>query len=265
MCLEDLGSLMTFGEGLAEKVNEWIEAVGETLLTEIPRLWEALNERIAEYAEGFDGVWGFSFTLMADHFREAIETMLVEGGNFGDAMKQMASGFAQSMVAAMVEIATNRLALWALEKTFLGSQKAGDVARVSGEALAGVELASINAYASTAAIPVTGPASAPAAATAARAFTQPLALAAAAAAASSLAGMAHDGIQSVPREGTWLLDRNERVLSSDQNADLIDFLNSGESLPLHAPGRHWNTLAVSGGHSACSATWTGRTFAPWKF
>ena len=33
-------------------------------------------------------------------------------------------------------------------------------------------------------------------------------------------GMAHDGIDYVPKEGTWLLDKGERVLSPRQNADL---------------------------------------------
>ena len=32
-------------------------------------------------------------------------------------------------------------------------------------------------------------------------------------------GMAHDGIDYVPKEGTWLLDKGERVLSPRQNAD----------------------------------------------
>ncbi|WP_337158142.1 phage tail tape measure protein [Pseudomonas putida] len=46
--------------------------------------------------------------------------------------------------------------------------------------------------------------------------------------ASSLAliGMAHDGIESVPREGTWLLDKGERVVDRRTNADLKDFLAS---------------------------------------
>jgi len=43
----------------------------------------------------------------------------------------------------------------------------------------------------------------------------------------ALAGMAHDGIDSVPREGTWLLDKGERVVDQRTNADLKDFLSSG--------------------------------------
>lgn len=39
-------------------------------------------------------------------------------------------------------------------------------------------------------------------------------------------GMAHNGIDSIPSEGTWLLDKGERVLSPRQNSDLTQFLNS---------------------------------------
>lgn len=40
-------------------------------------------------------------------------------------------------------------------------------------------------------------------------------------------GMAHDGIDSIPREGTWLLDKGERVVDRRTNADLKEFLSGG--------------------------------------
>ncbi|ENX29122.1 MULTISPECIES: tape measure protein [Acinetobacter] len=39
-------------------------------------------------------------------------------------------------------------------------------------------------------------------------------------AAQAIAGMAHDGIDNIPKEGTWLLDKGERVVDSRTNADL---------------------------------------------
>ena len=39
--------------------------------------------------------------------------------------------------------------------------------------------------------------------------------------------MAHDGITEVPREGTWLLDKGERVVDSRTNADLKQALGNG--------------------------------------
>lgn len=44
--------------------------------------------------------------------------------------------------------------------------------------------------------------------------------------AQALMGMAHSGIDSVPREGTWLLDKGERVVDSRTNQDLKRYLNA---------------------------------------
>ena len=42
-------------------------------------------------------------------------------------------------------------------------------------------------------------------------------------------GMAHDGIDSIPQEGTWLLDKGERVVDSRTNGDLKNFLSEKRS------------------------------------
>jgi hypothetical protein len=39
--------------------------------------------------------------------------------------------------------------------------------------------------------------------------------------------MAHDGIDNIPKEGTWLLDKGERVVDSRTNADLKNYLANG--------------------------------------
>ena len=44
----------------------------------------------------------------------------------------------------------------------------------------------------------------------------------------SLQGMAHDGIDNVPKEGTWLLDKGERVVDSRTNADLKNYLSNSK-------------------------------------
>src|SRR5690606_11651517 len=50
-------------------------------------------------------------------------------------------------------------------------------------------------------------------------------------AGQTIAGMAHDGIDNIPREGTWLLDKGERVVDSRTNGDLKDFIANGGSAP----------------------------------
>ena len=45
----------------------------------------------------------------------------------------------------------------------------------------------------------------------------------------SITGMAHDGIDNIPKEGTWLLDGGERVLNPNQNKDLTNYLSQAQS------------------------------------
>ncbi|WP_228274626.1 transglycosylase SLT domain-containing protein [Acinetobacter ursingii] len=47
--------------------------------------------------------------------------------------------------------------------------------------------------------------------------------------AVSPVGMAHNGIDSIPKEGTWLLDGGERVLNPNQNKDLTNYLSQAQS------------------------------------
>lgn len=58
-------------------------------------------------------------------------------------------------------------------------------------------------------------------------------------AAQTLTGMAHSGIDNIPREGTWLLDKGERVVDARTNADLKNFLDtsksSGGSITVNVP------------------------------
>lgn len=58
-------------------------------------------------------------------------------------------------------------------------------------------------------------------------LTVPLTTAAVAANIQGIRGQAHSGIDYVPREGTWLLDKGERVVDSRTNSDLKGFLKDG--------------------------------------
>ncbi|MFX5238391.1 transglycosylase SLT domain-containing protein [Acinetobacter baumannii] len=80
-----------------------------------------------------------------------------------------------------------------------------------------------NVYTSASLIPMIGPYIAPVLAGAAVAVQ----VAQAAQIKSvNLTGMAHNGIDSVPKEGTWLLDGGERVLNPNQNKDLTNYLSN---------------------------------------
>ncbi|CAD9197497.1 hypothetical protein [Acinetobacter bohemicus] len=61
----------------------------------------------------------------------------------------------------------------------------------------------------------------------------------AAVSALSPVGMAHDGIDNIPKEGTWLLDKGERVVDSRTNADLKNMIannsNGGPQININVP------------------------------
>jgi phage-related minor tail protein len=81
--------------------------------------------------------------------------------------------------------------------------------------------AAMGAYAAMASIPVVGPALGIAAKIAV--------YAAGGLAAAKVTGMAHDGMSSIPSEGTYLLDGGERVVQPEQNRDLSNFLKAQDS------------------------------------
>ncbi len=97
------------------------------------------------------------------------------------------------------------------------------------KALMNVEETYSNTFNSLSAIPLIGPyIAAPGAAVAAG-----LQVASAARiqgmSAPSVAGIAHGGLDNVPEEATYLLQKDERVLSPKQNKDLVKFMSQGQS------------------------------------
>ncbi|KQN56719.1 phage tail tape measure protein [Erwinia sp. Leaf53] len=83
-------------------------------------------------------------------------------------------------------------------------------------AAAQVAMAALQAFTSMIGIPYVGPAVAPGAAVAAAAAAGVLMVGV----SSALSGQAHDGIDSVPETGTWLLQKGERVTTAKTSAKL---------------------------------------------
>ena len=176
------------------------------------------------------GLMTETFNSFTSNISSGLTNAIIQADSFGDAMRNAAASFAQSMIQAIIQVMAQKAVMWALEKSLGAATNAAYVGMVAGQAGAGVQLAGINAYASTAAIPIVGPAAAPAAMATAIGATAPLATAAVASAASSISGMAHDGISSVPSEGTWLLNKGERVYTNDSAKQLDQmYKNSQQS------------------------------------
>jgi hypothetical protein len=171
-------------------------------------------------------------------FGDAFESMVFDAESLGDAARGMFEGLARSVVNALGEMAAQWLAYQAVQLLVGKTTQASAASAMTFNAMASQQMAAINAFASTAAIPIVGPAMAPAAAAAALAATTPMV---GAVSSLALAGMAHDGIDNIPKEGTWLLDRGERVVDRRTNSDLKDYLadrkggGGAPQITIHAP------------------------------
>ncbi|EPM39294.1 phage tail length tape measure family protein [Vibrio natriegens] len=126
--------------------------------------WDRYYESMQESAYNTDELWRQTFDNFTTGFGNAFASAVMDSENAEDAFRNMAKGMAQSMIASLGKIMAQRLVMWALEKTMMKGEAAGEVARVTSEATTASIMSGLHAYSSTAAIPVTGPALAPAAA-----------------------------------------------------------------------------------------------------
>lgn len=144
---------------------------------------------------------------------------LVKGNeSLFDSVKNLAVSMGETVINTLSNMAAQWLVYQVVQRTVGESTSKQSTATMAGNAVATAAQAALAAFASTAAIPITGPLMAPAAAAAALSATAPYV--ATVVASSGLAGMAHDGIDAVPETGTWLLQKGERVTTAATSAKL---------------------------------------------
>ncbi|MDH2017013.1 phage tail tape measure protein [Pseudomonas juntendi] len=188
-------------------------------------------ENFADAATDYSAMAADATTSVLGSARSEVSSFLSDvatgSKDAGDALMDMVGGFARSMVDALADMAAQWLVYQAVQLMVGKTTQASAVPSLIANAQATSFQAQLAAFASTAAIPIVGPALAPGAAIAAAMATAPLV---AGVASSALVGMAHDGIDSVPREGTWLLQKGERVTTASTSAKLdktLDEVNKG--------------------------------------
>lgn len=188
--------------------------------------WERYLAAAEENLQNFDELSGVMLENFTGRFGDAFESMVFDAESLGDAVHGLAEGMARSVINALGQMAAQWLAYQAVQLIVGKTTQASAASTMTFNALASQQMAAINAFASTAAIPIVGPVMAPAAATAAIAATSPMV---GAVASLSLAGMAHDGIDSIPATGTWLLEKGERVTTAETSAKLDKTLSDIQS------------------------------------
>lgn len=199
--------------------ERWLAGAEESLTN--------FNEMAASVVENFSSQFGNAF-----------ESVILDAESAGDAFDQLA----EAMIRSVVNATGQMLAQWAayeIAKMLLAKPaQAGAVVTMTANAQAASLMAGINAFASTAAIPIVGPPAAPGAMAAALAATSPMVAAVSAAASAGLAGMAHEGIDKIPATGTWLLEKGERVTTANTSAKLdatLDRIQAGMANGQSAP------------------------------
>ena len=209
-----LGLFDDYYAQLSEREGDW--TVGA--LTAMQNYIDNAND----IAGQMEDIFGKMFSGLEDSVLEFVKT-----GEFS--MRELMASIAEDVIRMLIRIGIQKMATWAIDKIFGAQAAAGYAIAVTGQATSQTAMAALNAFTSTAAIPIIGPALAPGAAAAAAAFASPLAATAVTAATAGIAGMAHSGLDYIPQEGTWLLDKGERVLSPRQNEDLTRFLAAVDS------------------------------------
>ncbi|EGQ9818948.1 phage tail tape measure protein [Vibrio parahaemolyticus] len=249
-------SLQEIQQFYADQRKEMLQKELEEREEEQKGFWDRYYESMQESSANTDELWRQTFDNFTTGFGNAFASAIMDSENAGDAFKNMAKGMAQSMLAALGKIMAQRLVMWALEKTLMKSEAASEVARVTSEGTSASILSGIHAYSSTAAIPVVGPALAPAAAGAAVAATAPMVASAAAAASTGFAG-AFDNGGYIPA-GQWGITGEygpeitlgpSHIVGRKQTMSMLQQATSGSGAEAKQP---WNIII----HEASPGTHT---------
>lgn len=210
------------------------EALAERIIAQ-ELYYQAIDEQQSNWMNGVNEAWANYADAARDYSAQAADltnTALQEGtsglGTFfsdvasgaedaGDALGDMVGNFAKSMLKALGDMAAQWLIYQGIQMLVGKTTQSSAAGMLGANAQAMSLTAGLNAFASTAAIPIIGPAAAPAAMATAMAVTGPLA---SAVGMTALAGMAHDGIDAVPKDGTWFLQEGERVTTAQTSAKL---------------------------------------------
>jgi len=184
-------------------------------------------------ADGMTSILGSATESVSENLKD-----LVNGAQgLSDFFSNIFEGLGQAVIQTLTQMAAQWLVYQGVQLMVGKTAQASAAGTLIGNAQATSLQAQLAAYASTAAIPIIGPGLAPASMAAAAAVTTPLV---AAVGVSALSGMAHDGIDSVPETGTWLLQQGERVTTAKTSAKLdatLDRVNkqTGEGGGTYSP------------------------------
>ena len=173
--------------------------------------WAKYLNSLQNNIQNTDKIIGDTLNNMSAKFGQFFADAIWDSDNLGESFDKMAIGLGKSMTAAVGEMIAQWVVMAITKKaisaatTAASIAEAGAVAAAWAPAAAAVSLASFGANAAPAGAGIAG--------------TYALA------SGLSLAGMAKDGIDKIPEDGTWLLHKGERVVNSETSKKLDGTLN----------------------------------------
>ncbi|MBI6920295.1 phage tail tape measure protein [Pseudomonas monteilii] len=194
--------------------SNWLDGVSTA--------WQNYRDTAVDYQQQAADFTASTLGTLTSSVGDGIASMILESESLGDAFVNVASTMAKSIINALAQMAAQWLVYQAVQLVAGKTTQASAATTLIANAQATSFQAQLAAFASTAAIPIVGPFLAPAAAATAAGITAPMV---AGVAASALAGMAHDGIDSIPEDGTWFLQKGERVTTAETSAKLDSTLS----------------------------------------
>lgn len=206
---KELSALEGYYAAQDEMRKNWLAGVQSS--------WENYAEMATNYNQIAADTTNTVLSGVTSNLQQGLYDLATQSEDAGDALSNMVEGFGKTVIQTLTQLAAQWLVYQGVQLLVGKTTQMQAGSTMFANAQATALQAQIAAYASTAAIPVYGPAMAPFAAGTAAAFTEPLV---AAIGASALSGMAHDGIDKIPETGTWLLKKGERVTTAGTSAKL---------------------------------------------
>ena len=173
--------------------------------------WEEWLNGARDALSSFENLSKTVIDSFTSSFGNAFEAMILDSQSLDEALRGIAETMLRSVVNAIGQMVAQWIAAAAVNAVIGSSATAASVTE------AGITATAWAPAAALASLATLGGNSVPAAAS----LTSTTALAS----TLALTGMAHDGIDSVPQTGTWLLEKGERVMTAQTSAKLDSKLN----------------------------------------
>lgn len=206
---KELSALEGYYAAQDEMRTNWLAGVQSS--------WENYADMATNYNQIAADTTNTALSGVTSNLHQGLYDLATQSESAGDALSNMVEGFGKTVIQTLAQLAAQWLVYQGVQLLVGKTTQASAIAPMVSNAQATALQAQLAAYASTAAIPIVGPAMAPAALTAAIGVTEPLV---AAISGLALSGMAHDGIDKIPETGTWLLKKGERVTTAGTSAKL---------------------------------------------